>query len=557
MWPARVTSRLVAQGQVRWRSTHQEEAYNDYLSNVSSSLKATAETTKFRRANLIDQYGQDVALTQREEQGAKIRAQIKETLVSTDEAVLKLKKVNRLFFRAEDSSLPIIQVIPSICAYLMSFTPFPEREVGFQRHEMILKLYDHQKRAHNGAISTEVATVTLEALGKTLSTGSVSHYFKAKEILQDMRNSKIVIPATAYGSYFNIAGRVEKTKANDRFMLEALAVHEEYFKSVDFVPAHMYYLALLRGLLRQDLITEALHVINGFNGLTISNSLASLCISVCARSKDPLSAFSMYKVIYDPLVTTLKPSVRDFSGLLGAAARDPEGMKASNVQFVASEMATHGVHTSAPGFLNRLCISFFAVKRPELGLELIRNMRARDIKVWQMTEASIPMEHQAAAQPTILGTAIKRHRPAASVQQAEDTGADLTTVFSTGEPMESAPTWVEEFETRGLQKATLDARHTDSVDQLPESAPVFYTGAEDEDRTRVRHVREVKGLAVSKAQATRTRDAQEKRTVGAAERGAEKARHALRSLGDPTEEDNEDDDGKGGSGYDVAALLGL
>ena len=553
MWPARVTSRLVAQGQVRWRSTQHEEAYDGYLSNVTSSLKATAETRKVRRAVLVEKYGRDVALTQREEQGVKLRAQIKETIVGTEDVIAKLKKLNQLFFRAEDSGLPIIQVIPNICTFLLSFHPFPEKEVGYQRHEMMLKLYDHQKRAHGGAITTEVSTYVLGALATT-RPGTVSHYFKAQAIMQDMRDHQLPLPSVVYAHYFRIAGNVEKE--DNQFMKAAHAVHEVYYKSVEFRPTYMYYEWLLRGLLKQNMVAKALHVINGFNRLTISNTLAFLCIKVGANSQDPMSAFSMYKVIYDPLMTKLKPNLKDFSALLYAVARDPEGMKANHVQFIASEMSVHGVHTSSDKFLNRLCISLFAVKRPQLALELIRNMRARGIKVWSVTESSVPVEHKAAAQPTILGTAIKRHRPPAAILQPEETGADLTKIFSTGEPMESAPTWIEEFEVRGAQKATLDERHTDSIHQLPEGAPVFYTGADGEVADRPRRVREVKGLAVSKAQATQTRHAQEKRLGDASEREAGRARHALHSLGDPLEDENEDDS-KDGSGFDVSALLGL
>ena len=209
-------------------------------------------------------------------------------------------------------------------------------------------------------------------------------------------------------------------------------------------------------------------------------------------------------------------------------------MQVDEIQYICSEMAAKGVRTDSADFLNRLCISLFAVKRAHLGIDLYKSMLQRDIEVWDITKDAVPYDEEGF---TMLGqdTPIQEDVPIRST----DTASDVTARFD--ELPSDAPTWTdnEAITIKGVFEPD-ELRNEHSLAGLPQDAPVFTEPRKIKVRKTIRQTRHVDSL-------------EEKRRREASQRALTHAR----TLPPPEVTPDSDEPRDDSAGYDVGQLLGL
>eukprot|EP01064_Diplonema_japonicum_P009896 TRINITY_DN17311_c0_g1_i1.p1 TRINITY_DN17311_c0_g1~~TRINITY_DN17311_c0_g1_i1.p1 ORF type:complete len:458 (+),score=112.54 TRINITY_DN17311_c0_g1_i1:42-1415(+) len=386
----RYVARRIASTLGSARRWNREEEYQSYLSAVDTSL-----------GSLKDE--QEV-VTEREKQMKELVQQIKAMITGIDEVNVKIARVAQFFWMAEDSNIQLPPaVVEDMMVYMMSFSPFPAKEVQFRRPEIMLRMYRYLKD-HCHTVAAETSRLALTTLARDNQS---SAFAEAVAILDDCLAANVTVTARVLTPFFIIAKRANSIEC----MKSALHRHDDLIQTDTFTHNVSYYIHLLNGLAGHGMIREALEIINSFRNVGFNSILATVCIDVCARSEDPSSAFAMYKVLFSD-ESELEPVVEVYSVLLYAVARLEGGMVQRYVNFICTDMSERNVRTDDPSFLNRLAISLFAVKSNDIGYDLYRNMKERDIDIWSVTEEALPhhlKEREDA--PSVLGYNIMDRPP--------------------------------------------------------------------------------------------------------------------------------------------------
>ena len=312
--------------------------HDSYLSDVDKSL-----TMAYREQYHEEQLSSDTATSERDVQAKTLRDDLIDTCKGVEESVVKLRRINELFFMASDSQLPLSSGIQASMVYMLGFVRFPNKNVGFERHELVWKMYQHAKDVDKN-MHIDIIKLTMMALAKCPPKfRNASLFYKGMELVKDMREN-FQFQSVTLGYFFRICSSCQQIEAKRggqgdeavSYMGAALALHNEYVRTEYFLQHTLYYSYLLNGLCKAARIDDALYVINKFEKVPMNNLLATTCVDVCANSEEPASAFSMYKVLFSKQWSALAPTREVYSCLLFAAARNPGGMVVSNFFFSPS-----------------------------------------------------------------------------------------------------------------------------------------------------------------------------------------------------------------------------
>ena len=385
-----------------------EREYKSYLSAVDDTVKYDKERKQQAR------YEEGKPLKMKEMSGRQLQSReltidIMNAITGPDDAVLKIRKVSRLFWIAHDSRVALEnQYLSRIAAFIMGFVRWPREEARFERHEFLLKLFTYQKEMTN-SIEPELATFTIKALASQSRVSLTRGYWNvSRGIINDLTGNWT---APLLGQFFRISSRVAEKLEQPELMENALQTHREYITQDHYKHNSTYYCYLLSGLSKAGMIKEALQLLHTLRGIPVSSVFATICIELCSKSEQPLAAFSMFKAAYEKR-STLTPTVECYSILLLAASRNVDGLRQDHVQFICNDMSERKIRTTDEGFLNRLCISLFAVKKDHIAMSLMNNMRLQKIEIWELTHESIPIHLKEERTAHVLGATVKDTIPA-------------------------------------------------------------------------------------------------------------------------------------------------
>eukprot|EP00659_Diplonema_papillatum_P017050 gene17050-26160_t len=326
--------------------------------------------------------------------GRQLAEKIQEVIDGIDESVVKIKRVAEIFWIAHEGNVPLAaQTVLISLRFFLGFQPFPTKRVGFRRGEIAVSMYNHVKRTF-GTLEVDMMRFVMQSIARSYPSHTDSQFHTALGIMKDADAASIQPTPRLFAEFFLIAGRT----GNPDHAKIAYGMHLKHFNTFEFKASRLYYSYLLSALANHKLIDDALRVMNGFEKVSFDTLLSAVCMDVCAKTAEPLSAFSLFAVLFGSKTTGLRPTVEIYSVLLYAAAANPQGVKLDNVLFIVNSMSEHSVHTDDESYLNRLAISLFAVKQNHLGTQLIANMKVRDIPVWEVTQEAVPFYLQEEAQ---------------------------------------------------------------------------------------------------------------------------------------------------------------
>eukprot|EP01060_Flectonema_neradi_P013845 TRINITY_DN20578_c0_g1_i1.p1 TRINITY_DN20578_c0_g1~~TRINITY_DN20578_c0_g1_i1.p1 ORF type:complete len:499 (+),score=65.86 TRINITY_DN20578_c0_g1_i1:46-1542(+) len=380
----------------------------------SSYLNAVDETVKYERdRKQQEQYEKGAnlkmkSMTTRQKQSRQLTTEIMKAISGPDDAILKIRKVSRLFWIANDSKVPLEnQYLANIAAFIMSFVKWPREEARFEKHEFLTKIYTFQKELTN-AVEPELAAYTVKALASQHKNGlSYGHWTFCRGIITELKGNWT---SELLSQFFRMSSRVADATNNPQLMEDALRVHQEFLTQEGYRHSGTYYCYLLSGLSKAGLIKEGLGLLHTLRGIPVSSVFATICIELCSRSDQPLAAFSMFRAAFEPR-STLIPTVECYSILLLAASKNIEGLQRDHIQFICNDMSARGVRTTDEGFLNRLCIALFAVKKDHVAMALMKNMESQGIEIWSVTNDAVPPHLRNEGTPHFVGVNVKDRAP--------------------------------------------------------------------------------------------------------------------------------------------------
>ena len=143
---------------------------------------------------------------------------------------------------------------------------------------------------------------------------------------------------------------------------------------------------LIRGLVRNDQVEEAVAFIAAMYAVPVDVSLLDAVLECFGRSTDPMAAFSVYRAQVGP--SKVRPGPTTFYYLMQACERLNDFRE---TVFVLEEMVRLSVQ-GTPDTLNLILKGLLLLEKEAMAHKLYLRMRRRQYKVWRQLERKIP-EH--------------------------------------------------------------------------------------------------------------------------------------------------------------------